>query len=273
MLSVEIIAIGNEVLQGDVLDTNSHWLCKQIAGLGGRVERAVIVRDDQTAIVRELHGAKQRQSRLIFTTGGLGPTGDDLTLAAIAAATGQPLAINDEALAMVTTTYKTLAQEGSVPDAAMTPPRKKMARLPQGAVPLKNPVGAAPGMLLEIEDITVVSLPGVPGEMKAIFTEALQPTLDALFGQSAYLEKRVIVDCRDESVLAPILQAVADHHPDVYVKSRAKGFGPDVKFRITLSTAGPSAGDVAQTLEKTLTSLKQALDEHGMGILEVKEPE
>ncbi|MCB0211579.1 MAG: competence/damage-inducible protein A [Anaerolineae bacterium] len=273
MLSVEIIAIGNEILQGDVLDTNSHWLCKQVAGLGGRVERAVIVRDDQAAIVRELHGAQQRHSRLILTTGGLGPTADDLTLAAIAAATGHPLLINAEALTMVKNTYEALAQEGSVHDAAMTPPREKMARLPQGAVPLKNPIGAAPGMLLALDDTTVVSLPGVPGELKAIFTETLQPTLAALFGPSAYLEKLVIVDCQDESVLAPILKDVADQYPAVYLKSRARGFGPDVKFRITLSTAGPSPAAVAQTLAKALSGLKEALDTHNIGMLEVKERE
>ncbi|MCB0223281.1 MAG: competence/damage-inducible protein A, partial [Anaerolineae bacterium] len=65
MIKIEIIAIGNELLQGDVLDTNTHWLSQQLTGLGGRVERAVIVRDDQTAIVRELKGAIERQARLI----------------------------------------------------------------------------------------------------------------------------------------------------------------------------------------------------------------
>ena len=272
MIKIEIIAIGNELLQGDVLDTNTHWLSQQLTGLGGRVERAVIVRDDQTAIVRELKGAIERQARLIFTTGGLGPTHDDMTLAAVAEMAGRPLQINDQALEWVKNKYETLAQAGAVDEAAITPPRAKMARLPQGALPLENPVGAAPGVLLALDDTIVVSLPGVPPELKGIFEGALQPTLKALFGESAYLEKRLMVDCQDESVLAPILAAVSARHPEVYVKSRAKSFGPEVKFRVTLSTAGPSKPAVEQALNETQHDLEQALAAKNISIDEPTEP-
>lgn len=266
MIKIEIIAIGNEVLQGDVQDTNTHWLSQQLTGLGGRVERAVIVRDDQTAIVAELKGAIARQARLILTTGGLGPTNDDLTLAAVAEMAGRPLQIHQQALEWVKNKYNALAHEGAVDDAAMTPAREKMARLPQGAQPLANPVGTAPGVLLALDGCQVVSLPGVPPELKGIFEGALQPTLKALFGESAFLEKRLLVNCKDESVLAPILEAVAARHPDVYVKSRAKSFGPDVKFRVTLSTAGPSKPVVEQTLNEAQHDLEQALAARNISI-------
>ncbi|MGC8836831.1 MAG: molybdopterin-binding protein [Anaerolineae bacterium] len=94
---VEIVAIGNELLIGDVLDTNTHWLCRRVTGLGGVVQRAVMVRDDIEAIGREVLGAIQRKARVVFTTGGLGPTADDMTLQALAQALERVL--DDPALA------------------------------------------------------------------------------------------------------------------------------------------------------------------------------
>ena len=84
MITVEIIVTGNEVLLGDVLDTNTNWMCKRITAFGGRVERAVIVRDEMDAIVREVRSSLERSVRLIVTIGGMGPTWDDITVAAVA---------------------------------------------------------------------------------------------------------------------------------------------------------------------------------------------
>jgi nicotinamide-nucleotide amidase len=148
MPTCEIIAIGNELLQGDVLDTNTHWLIQQVTELGGRVTRAVMVRDEPDAIAHELHGARERGTALILTGGGLGPTDDDLTLGAVAKATACPLQLDPLALEMVRCTYEDLVDRGVFADAAMTPAREKMACLPRGATPLDNPVGAAPGVLL-----------------------------------------------------------------------------------------------------------------------------
>jgi len=90
-VSCEIIAIGNELLIGDVQDTNSYWLIQQLTGLGGFVRRCWIVRDEFPAIAGALHAAVDAGTALIITSGGLGPTGDDLTLAAVAAAFNLPL--------------------------------------------------------------------------------------------------------------------------------------------------------------------------------------
>jgi nicotinamide-nucleotide amidase len=257
--TAEIIAIGNELLLGDVLDTNANWLCKQITGVGGSVQRVVQVRDDRAAIVRELRSALSRTPALIFTTGGLGPTADDLTLAAVAEALNRPLVQHPDAFAMVQNTFAALAQRGYVDDARMTPERAKMAMLPQGAVPLQNTVGAAPGVALRLESTSVICLPGVPKELRAIYEGALQPLLRPLFGDRAYMQRLIIAHSKDESVLAPLLKAVADRHPDVYVKSRAREYGPEVTFRVTLSAAGRSQGEVAQRLAAALDDLRGTL--------------
>jgi nicotinamide-nucleotide amidase len=269
MSNAAIIVSGNEVLAGDVLDTNTNWLCKKITGLGGHVGRAVIVRDILNDIVHEIESALAKNTRVIFTTGGMGPTADDLTLEAVAKATNRPLVLNKEALAFVTEKYRELTSKGSVDNAEITPARQKMAILPTGALPLANPVGAAPGVILSLTSSTIICLPGVPTELTGIFEGSLQPELQKIFGDSVYLEKLIIVDCKDESVLAPLLKLVADRHPSVYIKSRAKRFGPDVKFRVTLSFAGKTKVEVDNAISEAFNDVEQTLNEASISIVSV----
>jgi nicotinamide-nucleotide amidase len=125
MVTVEIIVTGNEVLLGDVLDTNTNWMCKRITAFGGRVERAVIVRDEMDAIVREVRSSLERSVRLIVTIGGMGPTWDDMTVAAVAHAVHRPLLLHPQALAIVRQRYEHFAREGAVNDPAITPNARK----------------------------------------------------------------------------------------------------------------------------------------------------
>ncbi|MGI6368482.1 MAG: competence/damage-inducible protein A [Anaerolineae bacterium] len=266
MTNCEIIAVGNELLQGDVLDSNTHWLIKQITALGGHVTRASMLPDALGTIAAEVHSALARQPGLLLLGGGLGPTEDDLTLEAVASALGLPLQRNEEALRMVRATYRRLAAAGLF-DGEMTPAREKMAHLPRGAQPLANSAGAAPGVLLQAGTTSVVCLPGVPGEMKAIWTEALPETLRNLFGTSHFAEIEIRVACADESLLAPVLSQVTRRHPEVYIKSRARRLGIDLAFTITLSQ---SAND-RQTLDAALTAAREdlagSLQEAGIALL------
>ena len=263
---VEIMAVGNELLLGDVLDTNTNWLCKRITGVGGLVTRAVLVRDEHDAIVAEIRSALDRKPQLILTTGGLGPTSDDITLQAVAQATGCPVSLHPEALALVKERYRELAKKGYVGDSDLTEARKKMAYLPRGAKAVANPVGSAPAVILEIAGSTLVSLPGVPEEMKGIYEETLQPTLKGIFGDSYYQEKAIIAECGDESMLAPILAQVVEAHPEVYIKSRARRYGPEVEILITLSSAGDGRQEVQGGIDRALEDLIAALAGAGFDI-------
>jgi nicotinamide-nucleotide amidase len=262
----EIIAVGNELLLGDVLDTNTNWLCKRITGVGEVVVRAVLVRDEEQAIVAEVRSALERDTDLIITTGGLGPTGDDITLQAVASAIDRPLELHSEALALVKARYEELASKGYVEDAGLTEARKKMARLPRGATTAANPVGAAPGVILEFGRSVIVSLPGVPEELKGIYEGSLQPTLRRLFGDSFYEERSLIAHCGDESLLAPILKEVTESYPSVYIKSRARRFGPEVKILITLSSAGGGREEVQRRVTGALEELSLALSRTGISV-------
>jgi len=265
--AVEIVSAGNEVLLGDVVDTNSNWLCKRVTALGGHVRRTVMVRDEVEAIADELRAALSRRPQLIFTVGGLGPTQDDLTLQGVALALGRPLELHPEAERMVREKYAEFAARGFVPFAEMNAARLKMARLPRGATPLRNPVGGAPGVLLESAGTTIVSLPGVPEELYAIVSESLRERLTAIFGAAAYEERALVVDTQDESAISDILLETHNGHPRVYVKSRAKQLGPgERKLRVTLSARGETPREVAALLETPLEELRTKITARGFAV-------
>ncbi|MEB3816577.1 MAG: nicotinamide mononucleotide deamidase-related protein [Desulfurococcales archaeon] len=235
-----IIAIGNELLIGRIVDTNSAWLARRLTFLGFRVRRIVKVPDEISDIVEELRRAIERAS-VVITTGGLGPTYDDKTLEAVAKATGRELELNDEALRMVAEFY-------SKKNLPLTPEREKMAKLPRGSKPLPNPVGAAPGVLLELgKDKIIVSLPGVPSEMKAIFDSHVAPRLEALAPPRALWECSLIIEGIPESTLAPIIEEIARRNPTAYIKSHPKGhevMGPVIDLRVLASAPDESEAKI-----------------------------
>jgi molybdopterin-biosynthesis enzyme MoeA-like protein len=120
--------------------------------------------------------------------------------------------------------------------------------------------------MLEIGNSSLISLPGVPEELKGIYDGTLQPTLKKIFGDSFYEERAVIAHCGDESTLAPILSEVVAVHPEVYIKSRARRYGPEVEILITLSSAGNCRESVEGNLDRALEDLIAALAGAGFDI-------
>ena len=264
VVNVEIVTIGNEVLLGLVQDTNSNYLCRVVREMGGRVRHIAIVRDEVDSIAQEVRASLARRADLIFTCGGLGPTDDDLTLAAIAEVTGRRLELNETARDFIARRYRELARAGYVASPHVSEPRLKMARLPEGARPVDNPVGAAPAVAMESGAHRIVSLPGVPAELKAIIEGPLQTLLNEVFGRGSYREREMVVECGDESALAPALRQVATAHPDVYIKSRASHFGRDVMFRITIAASASSPEEADRRVERASEDLARAFQNAGI---------
>ncbi len=264
--AVEILAAGDEVLNGDVLDTNTHELCVLVTGLGGQVRRATTVRDDVETLAHEIRAALARHPVLLFTVGGLGPTDDDRTLEGVALGTDRPLRLHPGAERMVATRYAEFHARGDVPFAELNEARRKMARLPEGAVPADNPIGGAPAVVLEVDGTTIVSLPGVPGELRAIIRDSLDELLARVFGVAHYEERALVVELQDESAIADVLRAAAAAHPAVYVKSRAKVIGSTPAIRITLSARGPDATTVGGLLEAAAADVAGGVTAAGFGI-------
>ncbi len=262
-VTIELIAVGNELLEGDVQDTNTHWLCQQLTGMGGRVVRAVMVEDDNESIARELRGALDRGAELVITTGGLGPTADDHTLEGVAQALFRTVREDPRALAMIRERYAELARLRHVRAFELTAARRKMACLPEGSEPVPNPVGTAPAALIRLPGAVVVCLPGVPEEMKGIFRQSLVPFWRGVFQNGAYHQITVVTESGDESTLAPHVAETARRHPRVYVKSRARRFGSDVRLHITLSARGRDRAEAEALTQAAWEDLARELKDFG----------
>lgn len=167
----EIIAIGSELLLGGRLDTNSLFLTDRLAALGVEVRFKTVVGDDRADIAHTVRTACRR-AEIVVTTGGLGPTQDDLTRDAVASVTGRPLRRRAEALAGMT---QRLAAWGRTP----SPAQLRQALIPTGADVLSNPIGSAPGFALAWRGAFLVCLPGVPAEAEQMFTAGVAPRLAA----------------------------------------------------------------------------------------------
>jgi molybdenum cofactor synthesis domain-containing protein len=266
---VEILVIGNEILIGDIQDTNTSWLCRLVNARGGHVARATMLRDDLDTVAAEVRLALGRGPDVIFTSGGLGPTADDLTLAAVAAGAGLPLELHGEALRMVREQYDRFHAMGIMAQGGLNPGREKMAWLPRGGVPLYNPGGTAPGVLVRAGRTSVISLPGVPSELKGIIEASLQGFLDETFGAGGSLARTLRVRCNDESMLEPVLGRVVPRHPRVYIKSLATTVGESPELDITLTVTGGGEGERDALLGAAWEELVRGLEEHGIGFREM----
>ena len=182
----EIIAIGSELLLGGRLDTNSIFLTDELAALGIEVRWKTIVGDDEADLTDAIRTAARRAD-LVVMTGGLGPTGDDLTREAVARVTNRPLRRHADAVKGMT---QRLAAWGRTPTTA----QMKQALIPSGAAVLDNPVGSAPGFCLSWKTCQLIALPGVPAEARAMFTkEATRFVAEPLKARArARIERRVL---------------------------------------------------------------------------------
>lgn len=261
---VEIFIIGNEILIGDIQDTNTHWLCREIDGMGGGVARVVVLRDEEEVIAAELQIALGRGAEVIITSGGLGPTADDLTLAAVARGTGVPLLLDNQALQMIRQRYDELAEQGILAQGGLNPSREKMAWFPEGAVPLHNPVGTAPGVLFRRGRTTIISLPGVPSELKGIFNSSLQQFLLVTFSGGMSVMRIITVQCNDESLIEPVLSRVAHDHPGIYIKSLATTLGDMQDLDIILTAVGIERSALDGLLEAAVKDLRSGLSSLGI---------
>lgn len=218
----DILSIGYELLDGRVLNTNARWLAEQISGLGGKVCRIMVVGDDVGEISSVIRDSIRRGIEWIITTGGLGPTYDDVTLQGVAKAVGRELVLNRRALEMLKRKYVEFFEKGLVDSPELTPHRIKMAMLPKGAKPLENEVGTAPGVLLKCAKTRIVCLPGVPAELEDIFTKRVRPILEKNIKKICVSDRWLIIRGIPESTLAPKIEEVKSRFPNVYIKSHPK---------------------------------------------------
>jgi len=268
--NVEIICVGNELLIGKTLNTNAHWLAKRITSLGLKVRRVTVVGDDLEEIAAAVRETLKRKPCFIIVTGGLGPTFDDKTLEGVALGLNLKLEENEEALKMIKAKYERYVAEGRMKEYEMTPHRIKMGRLPEGAKPLPNPVGTAPGVLLEHEDVKMVMLPGVPQEMKSIFDESIAPMIREMAGDLTFYEVSLEVRNLPESELAPILDVVMHDNPYIYVKSHPKAAEKIPHLELHFSTTSDDSKVARQRIGRAVIQISEMIKKKGGVIKPVK---
>lgn len=171
-MAVELVTIGTELLLGFTLDTNAAWIGRTLADQGLAVARRTTVPDDPAAIREAVQAALDRTGTVI-TTGGLGPTQDDITKGAIAALYGRRVVFSEQVWADLQRRYERLGRP-------LSDSNRSQAGVPEGARVLPNPRGTAPGLWLDGEPGSVIMLPGVPGEMRGLMLDSVLPGLLAL---------------------------------------------------------------------------------------------
>jgi len=234
-MKAETIAIGSELLLGQIVDTNSAFIASRLAENGIEIIQTRTVGDDLRRIEESIRDAIHR-SAIVITTGGIGPTEDDLTREAIANATNRPLAFHPQLMEQIEAIFKRRGFR-------MSENNRKQAYIPTGAVPIENPKGTAPGFIVEGPNWVTLTLPGVPSEMEYLMDKTVIPYLRKRFNlKRQVIRYKVLRACGlGESGIGIQIQ-------DLMKESRNPTVGTlasvgDIKIRITAKADDPGEAD------------------------------
>ncbi len=227
-----IITIGDELLIGQTIDTNSAWIAHELNNIGIHIKRRIAVADEASAITEALDESIPK-AELVILTGGLGPTADDITKPLLCEYFGGKMVINQEVLEHIRHLFI----------ARNRPPLErnlKQAEVPDNAIILPNRMGTAPGMWFKKEQSVIISLPGVPFEMQAIMSEEVIPQLKDLFQGNHIIHKTLITIGVGESIIADKIEDIESNLPPTislaylpapgYVKLRLSTQGQDNEY-------------------------------------------
>lgn len=251
----EILTIGTELLLGQTVDTNSADIGEALAAAGIEVHWKSTVGDHEARIREALRGALAR-SEIVITTGGLGPTEDDLTCRAIAAELGRPLFLDQ-------TVVESIRRRFTERRLVMPRNNERQAMIPEGATVLPNLLGTAPGLAIRLGDEKiVVAIPGVPSEMRAMLQEQVIPLLREVSCVRARIYSRTLKVCgMSESALDETIGDLmrASRNPTIALLA----YPGEIHIRLTVKTSSGAEGD--QLLDDLETEMRERLGEHLFG--------
>ena len=244
-MKAEVIAIGSELLLGQIIDTNSSYIAKRLAESGIELAQTATVGDDLQRMKEVIREAINR-SQIVITTGGIGPTEDDLTREAIAEVTEHPLIFQPHLMEQIENLFKTRGFR-------MAENNRKQAYVPEGAIAIENPKGTAPGFIVETSGGTIISIPGVPSEMEYLMENRVIP----------YIRKRF--DIRHQVIQYKVLRAcglgesaIGLQIKDLMKESKNPSIGTlasigDIRIRITAKADNPGeASNLIQKMEREI---------------------
>lgn len=246
-MRAEIITIGNELLSGNVLNTNTYYLTKRLSEIGIEVLYHTSVKDDAQMLKDVVNIGLNRADLLIFT-GGLGPTYDDLSKEVICNSLGLNLTLNEECKKTIEDYFRKLNRE-------MTPNNIKQAYIPEGAKYLPNEVGTAPGIFIEWKDKVIVMLPGPPKEMQLMFDKYVVPFIKQDF---VIIEKTIKTIDIGEAQVESTIQDIIKSNKDVYIATYAKDGIVDIK----IVAKGRDKNSIDEILNDAINKIKNRIADY-----------
>ncbi len=248
-VSASIITIGDELLIGQVIDTNSAWMAQELNKTGVWVKRRVAVGDTWDAIWNALN-EEARQSDIILITGGLGPTTDDITKPLLCEYFGGKMVVNEQALANVKYIFERVLKRSL---SEMLERNLKQAEVPDTCTVIQNKRGTAPGMWFEKEGKIFISMPGVPHEMKGMMTDYILPRLPVLFSMPAIVSRTLLTAGVGESYLAERIKDFEEKLPSYIKLAYLPNYG---MVRLRLTGTGDSAAAISDEVQALFDTLK-----------------
>ncbi|GEO05827.1 CinA-like protein [Adhaeribacter aerolatus] len=254
----DIITIGDEILYGQIVDTNSAWLGTELAKIGIKVRQITSISDSPEHIIKTLDEVKQ-QSEVILITGGLGPTKDDLTKHTLCRYFNTELVLDEGSLEHVTELFRSRGRD-------LTELNRQQAFLPANCKPILNILGTAPGMWFEEEGKIFISMPGVPFEMKRIMRDTVLPELQKRSNQEQIIHRVIQTVGLGESFLAERIgeweEALPPHIKLAYLPSLS-----GVRLRLTGRAAG--SANLEEQMDAQVEKLKTLIPQHIFALGEV----
>ncbi len=247
-MNAEIITIGDEILIGQIVDTNSAWMAVELNQIGVRIAQITSISDDPEHLVKALNDAKQR-AKVILITGGLGPTKDDRTKKVLCEYFNSKLIIDPKTLEHVTQFF---SKRGM----GVNQLNHDQALVPECCEVLDNPVGTAPGMWFVSEGVVFASMPGVPFEMKQMMTDHVLPRLVSLSGRGKIVHKTVHVIGIGESILAEMVESWENALPEFIHLAYLPSPG---LIRLRFSAFGEDEERLKNAVEEEIEKLKQLI--------------
>lgn len=257
-MKASIVTIGDEILIGQILDTNSQFIAKSLDKIGIEVVSILSISDDAVQI-KNTFVSLQNEVDLVIITGGLGPTKDDLTKKVFCDYFDDVLVVNQAVLGHVTELIENYYKR------PISQINKDQALVPSTATVLKNTNGTAPGMWMKKENTVYVSLPGVPFEMKTIVSDQLIPKIIKEYKRSVIIHQTVLTYGQGESLVAERLEDWENNLP----KSIKLAYLPSAgKVRLRLSGRGESESDIKKLLAANISELKKIIGDIIIGLEE-----
>jgi nicotinamide-nucleotide amidase len=254
-MQAEIITIGDEILIGQIVDTNSAYISKELSKIGVKVHQITSIQDDKSHILEALSNA-QKKADLVVLTGGLGPTKDDITKHTLCEYFEDRLIENPKVLAHIYALFSEYFNREPLPD------NKLQAMVPSKARVFQNNHGTAPGLWIEKEDTVFVSMPGVPYEMKHLMQDSVLPSVVKRFKRPFIYHKTLLTYGEGESRIAKIIENWESNLPSDIKLAYLPALG---KVRLRLSSTGPEEELLKKHVDAQMNTLRTLLSDIEIG--------